>query len=105
MCQVSCFFFGNKKRDSGRQWKKCSGIQDFRRSGIAGTKHPFQTPVVDDSRKLHAFVVGRTVTLFRLNNTKKWSNEVVIMESIRTVPCRLGNRLSKTKNHGIRDGV
>ena len=72
------FFFGNKKRDSGKQWKKCSGMQDFRRSGIAGTKHPFQTPVVD-STKLHAFVVGRTVTLFRLNNTKKWSNEVVIM--------------------------
>lgn len=52
MCQVSCFFFlgggGDKKRDSEKQWKKCSGIQDFRRSGIAGTKHPFQTPVVDD---------------------------------------------------------
>lgn len=80
-------------------------MQDFRRSGIAGIKHPFQTTVVDDSTKFHAFVVGRTVTLFRLNNSKKWSNEVVIMEFIQTVPCRLGNRLSKTKNHRIRDGV
>lgn len=56
MCIVSCFF-GNKKRDSLKQRKKCSGMQDFRRSGIAGTKHPFQTPVVDDSTKLKAFVV------------------------------------------------
>ena len=32
-------------------------MQDFHRSGIAGTKHPFQTPAVDDSTKLKAFVV------------------------------------------------
>lgn len=48
-------------------------MQDFRRSGIAGMKHPFQTTVVDDSTKFHAFVVGHTVTLFRLNNAKKWT--------------------------------
>lgn len=53
-----CFlFFWKQKTRFAKATEKCSGMQDFRRSGIAGTKHPFQTPVVDDSTKLKAFVV------------------------------------------------
>lgn len=83
-CNVSgflFFFFWKQKTRFGKAMEKVLRDAGFSQERDCGNKTPLSDPVVD-STKLHAFVVGRTVTLFRLNNTKKWSNAVVIMQSI-----------------------